>query len=309
MGMDSMLRSAVLTAAGNRTVRTLFEKYGMKLGVSRFVAAEHLEGALDAVRSLNDQGLLVTLDYLGESVQVREEAVEAAGAAALALRRIAELQLKANVSVKLTQLGLNIDPKFCSEQLASILDEAERTNNFVRIDMEDSSVTQLTLDLFESLLARYGKERVGTVLQSYLYRTEADRKRLGAKGANLRIVKGAYREPKHIAYPKKSDVDAAYIKLVRQHMLDGAYTAVATHDERIIEDVIRFVRENGIGSDRFEFQMLYGIASSLQLRLAREGWRVRVYAPYGKAWYPYFTRRIAERPANLWFVARGLLRK
>jgi len=309
MGTENLLRHAVLAAAGNKTLRTVFEKYGMKFGVSRFVAAEHLEGALDVVDAMNRRGLAATLEFLGESVADRREAEEAAAEASRALRRIAERRIDANVSVKLTQLGLNIDPKFCAELLASILREAERTDNFVRIDMEDSSVTQLTLDIFETMLAKFGKERVGAVLQSYLYRSEADQKRFGALGANLRIVKGAYREPREIAYPKKSDVDAAYIRLVERHLLDGAYTAVATHDERIIGEIVRFAREHGIPRERFEFQMLYGIASSLQLRLVREGWRVRVYTPYGKAWYPYFTRRIAERPANLWFVAKGLFRR
>jgi len=308
MAWDSLLRRAVLSVAGNPGVRTFFEKYGMRLGVSRFVAAERLTETLDTVLRLNRQGLMVTLDYLGESVTERSLAEEAADTAVLALRAIRERKLNANVSVKLTQLGLNIDPSLCESLMARILDEAERTSNFVRIDMEDSPVAQMTIDLFEKLLARYGPKRVGLVLQAYLYRTEEDRKRLGALGANLRIVKGAYKEPKEVAYPNKKDVDDNYVRLVEAHMREGCYTAVATHDERIVEKVAAFVRERGVDRERFEFQMLYGISTSLQLRLVRDGFRVRVYTPFGEAWYPYFTRRIAERPANLWFVVKGLFR-
>jgi len=308
MSWDSMLRGAVLSIAANPAVRTFFRKYGMRLGVARFVAAEELEGTLEAVRKLNDQGLLVTLDYLGESVADPKLAEEAADQAVLVLRRIEERKLNANVSVKLTQFGLGIDPKLCESLMTRILTEAQRTGNFVRIDMEDSSVTQATIDLFRKLLARYGRKRVGLVLQSYLYRTEEDRKLLGALGANLRIVKGAYKEPKEVAYPNKKDVDDSYVRLVEAHLLQGCYTAVATHDEVIIEKVIAFAQRQGIARDRFEFQMLYGIATSLQLRLAQEGYRVRVYTPFGEAWYPYFARRIAERPANVWFVAKGLFR-
>ncbi|WP_309118429.1 proline dehydrogenase family protein [Paenibacillus sp.] len=308
MSWDSFMRGAVLTVAGNAGIRTFFQKYGMRLGVARFVAAEQLEETLTAVERLNKQGLLVTLDYLGESVSEQALAEEAAEQAVRVLRAIYERKLNANVSVKLTQLGLQIDPELCETLMTRILNEAERTRNFVRIDMEDSPVTQNTIDLFRKLLSRYGRKRVGLVLQAYLYRTEEDRRRLGALGANLRIVKGAYKEPKEIAYPEKKDVDENYVRLVEAHMSQGCYTAVATHDERIIEKTIRFVQERGIDRERFEFQMLYGISTSLQLRLAQEGYRVRVYTPFGEAWYPYFTRRIAERPANLWFVMKGMFR-
>jgi len=308
MAIDAWMRKAVLTIAGRRAVRSFFETYGMRLGVSRFVAAERLEETLEVVLRLNRQGLMATLDYLGESVTDRRLAAEAADTAIETLRRIRERKLAANVSVKLTQLGLNIDPSFCEEQMRRILDEAARTDNFVRIDMEDSSVTQATVDLFVKLLDVYGADRVGLVLQSYLYRSKEDRDRLGERKANLRIVKGAYKEPKSIAYPSKKDVDRSYLRLVEDHMLQGLYTAVATHDERIIDSVVRFVEAHGVPKERFEFQMLYGIATSLQFRLVQQGYRVRVYTPFGEAWYPYFTRRIAERPANLWFVVKGLFR-
>lgn len=305
---DVFLRGAVLTVADNRAVRSLFETYGMRLGVKRFVAAEQLEEALDAVCRLNEKGLLATLDYLGESVQEKQFAEEAADQAIRVLRRIQERELRANISIKLTQLGLLIDPAFCETQLVRILAEAERTDRFVRIDMEHSQVTEATIELFEKLLERYGSKRVGLVLQSYLYRSEADRERLGALGANLRIVKGAYNEPKTVAYPNKKDVDESYMRLVKAHLQQGLYTAVATHDEQLIGRVIHYIRERGIAGDRFEFQMLYGIATALQLKLAKEGYQVRVYAPFGEAWYPYFTRRLAERPANVWFVVKGLFR-
>ncbi|WP_274362268.1 proline dehydrogenase family protein [Paenibacillus thermotolerans] len=309
MGFDSFMRSAVLTVAGNPAVSGFFQKYGMKIGVARFVAAEQLEETIRVVRGLNEQGLMATLDYLGESVSDRRLAAAAADKAIEVLSAIRKHGLHSNLSVKLTQLGLAIDPEFCLEQMKRILDEAERTNNFVRIDMEDSPVTQVTIVLFVRLLQQYGKERVGLVLQSYLYRTQEDRERLGALGANLRIVKGAYKEPKEVAFPNKADVDANYVSLVEKHMLQGAYTAVATHDEAIIAKVIAFAKERGISRDRFEFQMLFGISTSLQLRLAGEGYRVRVYTPFGEMWYPYFTRRLAERPANVLFVLKGLFRK
>lgn len=309
MSFDSFLRSAVLTVAGNPAVSGFFQKYGMKIGVARFVAAEQLDDTIHAVRRLNEQGLMATLDYLGESVSDKKLAAEAADKAIEVLASIKEHGLNSNLSIKLTQLGLGVDRDFCLEQMKRILDEAESTDNFVRIDMEDSPITQVTIDLFLELFERYGKHRVGLVLQSYLYRTKEDRERLGALGANLRIVKGAYKEPKEVAYPDKADVDANYIRLVEDHMLQGAYTAVATHDEKIISHVVAFVKKHDISRDRFEFQMLYGISTSLQLRLAREGYRVRVYTPFGEQWYPYFSRRIAERPANLLFVLKGMLRK
>jgi proline dehydrogenase len=309
MGFDSFTRSVVLTVAGNRVVKAVFRKYGMRLGVARFVAAERLEETLEVVRRLNGQGLHATLDYLGESVTERSQAMEAANKAIETLAAIHRHDLRSNVSVKLTQLGLTIDRAFCLEQMKRILDEAKRTDNFVRIDMESSDVTQQTIDLFLELHALYGSKRVGLALQSYLYRTERDRERLGELGANIRVVKGAYKEPKEVAYPRKADVDASYIRLVEDHMLQDVYTAVATHDEKIIGHVMKFVRSRNIPNNRFEFQMLYGIAPSLQLRLAAQGYRVRVYTPFGEEWYPYFTRRIAERPANLLFVLKGLFRK
>lgn len=306
--LDRMLRKVVFAVAGIPQVRRLFEKYGMRLGVSRFVAAEQLPEALDRVKALNGRGFLVTLDLLGESVQEARQAREAADAIAALFGAISREGLRANVSVKLTQLGLLLDPEQCRRHMERIVREAAAHNSFVRIDMEDSSVTERTIGLFQSLLRRFGPERVGLVLQSYLYRSEKDAELLGRSGANLRIVKGAYREPPSVAYADKREVDAAYLRLVRGHLERGGYTAVATHDPAIIAEVRRFAERRGILRDRFEFQMLYGIAGELQRELVREGYRVRIYTPFGEHWYPYFTRRLAERPANLWFVLRHLLR-
>ncbi|TDG00940.1 proline dehydrogenase [Paenibacillus piri] len=280
----------------------------MKCGVGRFIAAETLPETLDKVQGLNDEGLHVTLDFLGENVLDAEQAEEMAAMIGGLFPAIDRRKLKANVSVKLTQLGLKLDPALCLRHMERIVNEAAACRNFVRIDMEDSSVTQPTIDIFRSLLWRYGAKRVGLVLQSYLYRSERDAEQLGVGGTNLRIVKGAYREPPELAYPDKREVDAAYMRMVEGHLSRGGYAAVATHDPELIEQVLSFVRQAGISRDKFEFQMLYGIAGDLQRDLARAGYLVRVYTPFGREWYPYFTRRIAERPANLWFVAKHLIR-
>jgi proline dehydrogenase len=307
--LDTLLRKIVLAAASRRLVSRLFQKYGMKLGVRRFVAAETVEDTVDAIKRLNGDGLMATLDYLGESVTDRSAAIDAAQAIKGLFQMIHDHRLDANVSVKLTQLGLNIDEHFCLQNMDEIVAEAVKYNNFVRIDMEDSGVTQLTIDLFEKLLDKYGKDRVGLVIQSYLYRSAKDAKRLAQRGVNLRIVKGAYNEPRTVAYPAKRDVDESYRSLVQNHLARGCYTAIATHDTRIIKDTLRFIEQRNIPRTQFEFQMLYGIASGLQRELADEGYRVRVYTPFGRHWYPYFTRRIAERPANMLFVLKGVLRK
>ncbi|MDF2962072.1 MAG: L-proline dehydrogenase [Paenibacillus sp.] len=305
---DRLLRKSILTVADFAPVRWLFLKYGMKLGVDRFVAAETLPETLEKVRALNGEGMHVTLDYLGENVLDSGQAEETAGIISRLFPAIDQLELQANVSVKLTQLGLRIDPDLCLKHMERILDEAAAYRNFVRIDMEDSSVTKETIAIFETLLQRYGPKRVGLVLQSYLYRSEQDVDEIGAGGTNLRIVKGAYREPPEVAYPDKKDVDAAYIRIVQAHLLNGGYAAVATHDREIIDSIIRFTKKLGIPRDRFEFQMLYGIAGDLQRELVRAGYLVRIYMPFGRLWYPYFTRRIAERPANLWFVVKHMIR-
>jgi proline dehydrogenase len=304
----SLSRRAVLTLAGNRLVSRFVTRYGMRLGASRFVAGETLEQAIEKVKSLNRDGLLVTLDHLGESVTTREEALEATQSALDIFDAIAESGVNSNVSVKLTQLGLDIDCGFCLENMERIALKAKESGNFVRIDMEDSPRVKATIDIFKTLLKKVGKEHIGLVIQSYLYRSESDVKDLGELGANLRIVKGAYKEPKEVAFPDKRDVDENYKRLVAMHLKNGCYTAVATHDEKIIEWTKSFVKENGIPKDLYEFQMLYGVRGGLQRQLAGEGYKVRVYTPYGKDWYPYFTRRIAERPANALFILKNLVK-
>ena len=305
----SLSRKLVLTVAGNRLVTRLVTKYGMRLGASRFVAGESLEKTIDVVKRLNQEGLVVTLDFLGESVSTREEALQATKTAIDIFDAIAEHQITSNVSVKLTQLGLNIDYDFCLENMDRITAKAKELGNFVRIDMEDSPRIPATLDLFKTLFNKYGKEHIGLVIQSYLYRSEADVKELGEMGANLRIVKGAYKEPAKIAYPDKKDVDKNYLHLVETHLKNGCYTAIATHDEKIINWTKQFVKENQIPDNLFELQMLYGIRSSLQRKLVEEGYKVRVYTPFGEEWYPYYTRRIAERPANAFFVLKSMFKR
>lgn len=309
MSIDSYLRKTVLRVADLSWVRSLFTKYGMKYGVHRFVAGETLDAALAQVRRLNEQGLSVTLDLLGESVYEQKAAEQSVSVIIQTLEAIDKHGLDSHVSVKLTQLGLCKDTEMCLDHMRKVCHAAEKTGNFIRIDMEDSSVTQATIDLFCSLLEEFGTNRIGLVIQSYLYRSLPDVNELGKLGANLRIVKGAYNESDKVAFPLKKNVDLQYISLVKMHLTNGCYTAIATHDENMINPLKAFAAQNKIPKERFEFQMLYGVSTLLQLKLAQEGYRVRVYTPFGVDWYPYFTRRIAERPANLLFVLRSLLKR
>ncbi len=304
--MNSVARRALLGVAGNRTVAHLATRYGMRLGASRFVAGETLDAAMAAVADLNSRGISATLDHLGESVTEAAEARAAADSYLDLLDAIQRSGVDANVSLKLTAMGLAIDPALAEANLRRILARAQAAGNFVRIDMEDSPYTQITIDLTEKFFAEFGN--VGTVIQSYLYRSEADTADLTARGISLRLVKGAYKEPAAVAYPKKADVDAALRRLIELRLLSGVYTAVATHDEAMIAFTKEFAARHQVGRDRFEFQMLYGIRSGLQQQLAREGYKVRCYVPYGGQWYPYFVRRLAERPANVLFILRSMLR-
>ncbi|TMI79635.1 MAG: proline dehydrogenase [Bacillati bacterium ANGP1] len=272
----------------------------------RFVAGERLDEAVEAVRGLNAAGLAATLDHLGENTTTRGEAE---GSAAEYLAILDELHRTAadnNLSLKLTQLGLDLDAALCEAHLRRILDGAGAT--FVRIDMEGSPYTERTLGVFERMWAA-GYRNVGVVIQSYLRRSVSDVERLIALGARVRLVKGAYAEPPSVAFPHKRDVDAAFARLAEQLLRRGAYPAIATHDERLIAAARRVASAHGIGPDRFEFQMLYGIRRDLQMRLRREGHRVRIYVPFGREWYPYFMRRLAERPANVMFVLGSLVRE
>ncbi len=275
----------------------------------RFVAGEDIDTALAAVRALNARGIRATLDQLGENVTSEAEAVAAANAAIDALRRVKEAGVESHLSIKLTQLGLDLGDDFCRTQLRRVLDCARELGNFVRIDMEGSAYTQRTLDLFYEMRREYDADTVGIVIQSYLYRGQGDVERAIATGSRVRLVKGAYNEPPTVAYPRKADVDRAYRIEMEMLLARGRYPAIATQDERLIGRARAFAAAEGIDAARFEFQMLYGVRRDLQERLAREGYNVRCYVPYGTQWYPYFMRRLAERPANVIFIAANLLRR
>jgi len=283
----------------------------MKNGVSRrvaqrFVAGETLDDAIAAARALNAAGFPVSLDLLGENVLDRDGAVRAAETYVAMFDRIAAEKLDGNISLKLTQLGLDLDAGLCEASLLRIADSAAGRRNFVRVDMEGSPYTQRTVDLVRRVRAR--TDAVGTVIQSYLFRSEKDVRDLIAAGCRVRLVKGAYKEPAEIAFPAKADVDANFVSLMKILLPSGIYHAIATHDPRMISATKEFAAAQGIGKDKFEFQMLYGIRTDLQRGLLSEGYRVRVYIPFGTDWYPYFMRRLAERPANLTFFMRNLFR-
>jgi proline dehydrogenase len=275
----------------------------------RFVAGETIAEALAAVRDLNSRGITASLDLLGESVNTDAEARAARDEYLRILDRIRESRLDANVSVKLTAMGLDIDHELCVSIMQDILARAQAYETFVRIDMESSEYTETTLKLFEERLYPAYKAHVGVVLQSYLYRTFADVEHMNALRARVRICKGAYKEPAKVAYPDKKDVDANYVKCMRELMLKGNYPGIATHDPAMINEAKRWARENSITPDRFEFQMLYGVRRDLQDSLVKEGYRVRCYVPFGTQWYPYLMRRLAERPANVAFITGNVIRE
>lgn len=273
---------------------------------SRFVAGLTVEDAIAACQRLNREGIAATLDSLGESVTTEAQARRSAETYHQLLDLISTHGLKANISVKLSQMGLDFDPELAEKIVGDLVDHASRVGSFVRIDMEGSPYTEATIAITERLQSR-GKDRVGTVLQAYLYRTESDAERLLGEGIRIRLCKGAYKEPPEIAFPQKKDVDANYLKLAQRMMTSGVFCGIATHDEVIIDKLLAFVREQNISHDAFEFQMLYGIRRDLQRRLVKLGFGVRVYVPFGPEWYPYFMRRLAERPANAIFLLRNLL--
>ena len=304
-----MLRSIFIALSRNQTVRHLAEqsRIGRRLA-SRFVAGLTVEDAVAACRRVNAEGISVSLDSLGESVAAESEAHAAAEIYHRVLDAIAEDGLKANVSLKLTQMGMDIRPELAEEIVAGIVQHAASAGTFVRIDMEHSAYTEATLAITEKLHSRF-PGAVGTVLQAYLYRSESDTERLLQQGIRIRLCKGAYKEPAEVAFPNKADVDTNYVKLMKRMVTSGVFCGIATHDEDIVDELLRFVQENHVSHAAFEFQMLYGIRRDLQRRLARAGFGVRVYVPFGTAWYPYFMRRLAERPANLIFLAKNMLRQ
>lgn len=301
-----MLKTMFLTLGKNKTAARFMRRYGTKLGADRFVAGTELQEAVAAVKRLNDSGLEATLDHLGEFVRAERDAKLAAGMCLKTLETIHGEGIRANLSLKLTSLGLDIDPRLCERYMRTILSRARELGLFVRIDMEDYGHCQPAIDLYRKLKKDF--PNAGIVLQAYLRRTERDMRELGREGANLRLVKGAYRESPQVAFPDKKDVDASFAKLIRRQLRQG-YAAIATHDEAIIADAIDWITRNNIARERFEFQMLYGIREDLQRKLAEEGYKVRVYVPYGKDWFGYFMRRLAERPANVWFLLKHIRRK
>ena len=305
-----MLRSALLYLSDQHQIfRFVRNNKLAKSFAGRFVAGETLDSALAAVAKLNARGITASLDLLGESVYNEAEARRAGEAYIAMLDRIHERKADANVSVKLTAMGLDISEDLCVVIVHTILQRARDYGSFVRIDMESSEYTQRTLDLFEQRLYPAYPQNVGIVLQSYLFRTFTDVERAILLKARVRLCKGAYKEPETVAYPDKKDVDANYIRGMHELMLRGNYPGIATHDEAIIREAKRFAKANDIAPDRYEFQMLYGVRRDLQDQLVREGYRVRVYVPFGTQWYPYLMRRLAERPANVAFLTGSVFKE
>jgi len=302
-----MLRVLFIYLSKLRWMRSLILKLGFARQASRrFVAGETAPEDIEVVRRLNRQNIFSTLDHLGEDVHTEADARSARDDYARVLDLIQQGGVQSHVSLKLTQFGLDVSGDVCREMVASVIEKAEQVGAFVRIDMEGAPHTERTLAVYRDMRKTYSN--VGIVIQAYLYRTEADVERLASEGmAHVRLCKGAYKEPASIAFPRKADVDANMVKLMQLMLGDearahGAYLAMATHDVKMIEATKKFVAEHNIPKDAFEFQMLYGIRRDLQQRLAAEGYKLRVYVPYGNEWYPYFMRRLAERPANIWFI-------
>ncbi len=307
---STVLRSAFIALSQNRPLRRFAESspIGQKLS-SRFIAGLHVEDALRAAETLNREGIPVSLDSLGENVYTEQEAQHSADIYHQLLDAIQQRGLQANVSLKLTQMGMDLDPAIARGITSEIADHAAAADSFIRVDMEGTGYTQATIDMTREIHAMPNHAgRIGTVMQAYLYRCEQDIRALLADGIRIRLCKGAYKEPPELAFPEKKDVDANYVKLMKVLLTSGVYHGMATHDEAIILETKRFVEENGIDKRSFEFQMLYGVRRDLQHSLVKEGYNMRVYIPFGTEWYPYFMRRLAERPANVLFIAKNLLK-
>jgi proline dehydrogenase len=306
--VDAALRKGILVAADNPSMRKAVRSHGMRFGASRFVAGETLDECVAVLRRLNDQGLYANTTLLGEGVLEPGETAGVVRAYREIIDRIADERLRANVALKLTHLGLDVDEELALKNVRELVERATERDGFIRIDMEQADYVDATLRIFRRL-REAGLTRVGTVLQAYLYRTPDDLAALLPLGPNLRLVKGAYLEPHDIAYAQKADVDDAYARLMERMLTEGEHTAIATHDERLIERAIRFATEHRVARDRFEFQMLYGVRPQLQLELVRRGYKVLVATPFGPDWYPYLMRRLGERPANLLFFARAAVKR
>lgn len=303
--LSKVSRNLFMYASKNKMMNRAAKRWGLQLGASQVVAGSTIDVALRKVRELNENGLVCTLDHLGEYVSNKDEAAEATESNVRALKAIAESGVKSQLSVKLTQLGLDLGVDFCLQNMLMIMETAERTKNFVTIDMEDYTHCQMTLDLLNELRKVY--DNVGTVIQAYLHRSQQDV--LALKDVPLRLVKGAYKESAEVAFQDKKEVDKNFLNIIKLHLLNGSYTAIATHDYQIIAKVKSIVQDHNIPHDQFEFQMLYGFRTEMQRQLAEEGYKMRVYVPFGEEWFGYYMRRLAERPQNVSFALRGLFSK
>jgi proline dehydrogenase len=302
-------RNALLWLSQQEGLKDLATRIGyFKRLTTRFVAGDTIDETISYIRQINAENCTASFDHLNEAVGSTAEAEREVAEYLNILAKIDEQQVRSNVSIKLTQFGLGLDPELAYRNARRVVEDAHRRGNFVRVDMEDSAVTQVTIDIFKRLRAEFDLNTVGIVLQSYLYRTYEDAQELVKLPARIRICKGAYNEPPEVAFPDKKDVDANYVKVMQLLLGSGIYHGIATHDPKMIDATINFATREGITKEKFEFQMLYGIRRDLQRQLARDGFNVRIYVPYGKHWYPYFMRRLAERPANVWFVLKNLAR-
>lgn len=302
-------RSALIWLSRQEGLKEFATRFGFfKKLTTRFVAGDTIDEAVTYIRELNAENCTASFDHLNESVGSEAEAEAEVSEYLNILGKISETGIRSNVSIKLTQFGLGLDPELAYRNARKVVEDARARGNFVRVDMEDSNVTQVTIDIFKRLRSEFELNDVGIVLQSYLRRTYADAKELVKLPARIRICKGAYNEPPEVAFPDKKDVDANYVKVMQLLLASGTYHGIATHDPKMIDATIDFVQREGIGKEKFEFQMLFGIRRDLQRQLARDGYNMRIYVPYGKHWYPYFMRRLAERPANVWFVMKNVFK-
>ena len=305
---EDLLRNSLIYMGQSPVAKSIVTETPLRGMAKRFVPGETVEDVIGATRRANDVGLTVTANYLGESVKSEEAARKAADVYIELLERIHAEGLRANVSLKFTQLGQDIGEGFLRDNLGRVLHTAKRCGSFIRFDMESSDYTDRTLHAFESLWEE-GWRDIGVVLQSYLFRSVGDVHRMNQLGARVRLCKGAYAEPAEVAHQRREAVDASFVELMKLLLAEGNYPGIATHDERMIEATIDFAKREGVGADRFEFQMLHGVRRDLQTRLARDGWNVRAYIPFGEAWYPYLMRRLAERPANVLFMAGSIVQE
>lgn len=305
--MESVTRNFFLFLSKSSLLNHIARNWGSAVASKKIIGGKDFESAISVIKRLNDQGMAVTVDHLGEFVTKAEIANERTDECIQTIQRIGEAKLNSHVSLKMTSLGLDIDDDLVYRNMKRILDTAEKHRIMVTIDMEDEQRCQKTLDIFKEMKSQY--EYVSTVLQAYLYRTEKDLDDLNGLQPFLRLVKGAYKESAEVAYPNKKDVDQNYKKLIEKQLLTGNYTAIATHDDQMIEFTKNIVKKHNIPTSQFEFQMLYGMRSETQQALVKEGYQMRVYTPYGREWYGYYMRRLAERPANIAFALKGMTKK